>query len=242
MARKTNKPAEVIARESIADKIAKVMAKAESTNSAEEAATFLAKAHQMMADHQISFLDLAQLDQEDPLGHEPSALTYWKSENWVGVMANALAQYYGLSAIRITEGNQHHLLVIGRESARETFKAMGPFIKKEVHRLAREEAKRTRTASQWATEIGKALSIRLAQMTEENRKSEESRVQEGGFALVPFDEIDALKEKLFPSGLKEGKSRKVRISARAKEVAEGINLSAQIMEEASENPFLLAAE
>jgi hypothetical protein len=248
MARKTSKPAEVSAeaqaiRESMAEKIAKLFAKAESTNSAAEAATFAEKARALMEAHQLSFADLAQLDKDDALGFENEGLTYWKSENWVGTMAYNLARFYGLEGVRSTHGNQHRLTIIGRESARVTFKAMAPFIKKEIHRLAREEAKRTKTASVWATEIGKAFASRVHQLKAEADAAEATRLAEKpeSFALVPVDAIAALMAELFPE-TKQAPKRKSKVSARAVELAEGISFSGQIMTEASENPFLLAAE
>lgn len=244
MARKTQKTAEVIAqRETMATKINRLLDKAASTTHEAEAATFMDKAHALMAEHQLSFSDLASLDVEDVTGYDAVALTYWKSENWVGSMAFCLARFYGLEGVRSTVGNQHSLLVIGRQSARETFKAMAPFCKKEVHRLAREKAKEDhRSASVWAGEIGKALALRLQDMKAANDKAEEERIASGGFALVPYDAIAAIKEELFPSGLKKSPTRKVRISKAAREVAEGINLAGQVGSDAADLARLLAAE
>lgn len=231
-----------VARETIAEKIAKVLAKANGTSNEAEAATFLAKAEAMMTEHQLSFADLAELDKEDPTRPELSALTYWKSENWVGSLANALAGYYGLSAIRMTTGNQHHIAVVGRESAIETFKAMAPYLKKEVHRLSREQAKTsTETPSVISCAIGRALAIRLATLTAEAKAASEARVASGGMELVPHDAIAAIIERDFGT-LKEGKSRRTRISAAAREAANSINLSGQIQADAGDTARMLAAE
>jgi hypothetical protein len=196
---------------SIADKIAKIIAKADSSTHPEEAEAFMAKAHAMMEQHGLSLLDLGRLDSDDPVGKDLNAYHNNNVDHWRYQVGGALANYYGCRIIgekTFTDRGQargRYWHVFGRESARITFTVMWPFVDRQVMAMAREAHKAGVYSSipKARTAIGKALAIRLYDMVE---VQEERRENDTGLnALVPVDIIQAEIDATF-SNVKKGRA------------------------------------
>lgn len=213
-------------RESIKTKIAALLAKAEGTDNAFEAASFMAKVNELLERHQIEMHEVraAQGDQ-DPIDMTVGETKLYASMSWAKDLAGGLARYYGCRFIFGRRGNHFVYDIIGRESARMTFELMLPFVISQV----RQQAKRLwiandgKTRSVWEREVGHALWVRvgtLIPLAEAHRKDLETK------ALVPVSDVDAKVAELY-ADLKKGKQRKVSISAAARDAADKVSLHVQ---------------
>lgn len=121
-------------------KIAKLIAKAESTTHEGEAMVFLAKAEELMNKHQLDLADLS----DDEMGKEVTLTGTSSSPTWQRHLMHSIAVYYGATTVRSFKykgGKEYFdLEVLGPESARVTVQAMYPFIIKQVRQLGRETA------------------------------------------------------------------------------------------------------
>lgn len=214
---------------SIKDKISKLIAKAESTNSDHEAEALAAKARELMIAHGLSLLDIGRLDAEDPVGTDHQAYAWFASHGWKKSLAITVAQYFGCRAIytRVTK-SRFNMHVVGRESARTTFKLMMPFINKEVIRRARDQVKLGTYPTQSRAEraIGNALTFRILRLIGERQIKQESQQ---AHALIPVDIIDLEVRDQFPS-LREGRNTTLSTDAEAKKIASNIPLDYQVGE------------
>lgn len=175
-----------------ADKIAKIIAKADGTTNPKEAEVFMAKAQKMMEEHGLTLLDLGRLDADDPIGVTEEAAHHFQADNWAKNVAHALARFYGGEVIMMRRKNKNLHHVAGRESARITYTMMIQFVLRQVRAQAREAYKAGEflTESKARTAIGNALTLRLSRMVreQEDRRSEEAEGT-GLNALVPVDLI-----------------------------------------------------
>ena len=114
--------------EKIAEKIQKLLAKANSSTHPEEAETFMAKAHALLEQHGLSLFDLGKLDSEDPIGRsqDKEMLRANSAASWRTMVAGQLAIYYGCKMVTTNYrgDNFTYWTVFGRESARITFMLM----------------------------------------------------------------------------------------------------------------------
>jgi len=150
---------------SIKDKISKILAKANGTDNEEEAAIFLAKAHEMMEKHQI---DLDDLGQDDPMGRYVGLTGTSSSQTWMRHLLNQVATFYGATTVRTFRGKYFDTNVCGAESARMTTELMYPFIVEQVRAEGRKEAKNMGLAPEAAIRrVANALVHRLAAMNAE---------------------------------------------------------------------------
>lgn len=209
--------------------ISKLIAKAEGTTHPEEADAFMAKAHALLREHGLTLVSLGRLE-EDAIDFEDNVHAIDGAEGWARHVLNNLATYYGLRCINAKVAEQKWILgVAGRESARITFKLMGPYVIRQVRREARAMVKagESPSISKAKTALGNALAFRIARMiTEQSKKPDVDAATEK--ALVPTDRIDALLEELFKGRLKKGHSVRLRTNDAARRRAEGINLSEQV--------------
>jgi len=212
--------------ESIKSKIAALLAKAESTNNAFEAEAFMAKVNELLEKHQIEMHEIrgAQGD-KDPVGAADGETNIYVSIGWARNVASSLARYYGCRTIWFKIGNHLRYEVMGRESARQTFELMLPFIISQV----KQQAKRLRadnasiTESVWQREVGQALWVRIHNMIP---KAEERRAELSANALIPVDEVDAFFDARHPTATK-GKPKPVRFTEAARDAASKISLHVQ---------------
>jgi hypothetical protein len=210
----------------IAEKIAKIIAKAESTTHEAEAELFMAKAHAMMLEHGIELADLGQLDQKDAVGETDKAWVVNCTESWGFNLGGAIARYYGCRIVGWKFGYHKRVALYGRESARATTLLMYPYVMRQVRRLAREahKAGHYKSAAVAATAIGKALTSRVWGML----KGAEQRVHATGHgtALVPVDQIEAFMRDLHGE-LKTGKARPAKYDPYAQQAAATVSLNLQ---------------
>jgi hypothetical protein len=192
----------------IAAKIQRIIAKADSSTSENEADTFMTKAHALMEAHGLSLLDLGKLDSDDPIGHDRD--TYISSDPWKDKIGYDLARYYGAELITKPTGRtQRSYFVFGRLSARATFSLMLPFVLRQVATLALAEhrAHRYPNAAKARTALANALCIRLKGLTRDNQHRVTATNGKSSLnALVPVDliqqEIDQEFTKVTPSRAK----------------------------------------
>ena len=215
---------------SIADKIRKILALADSTAHPEEAASFMEKAQEMLEAHGLSLLDLGRLDSDDPIGTDRDAAKHYAAENWLGLVSGQLAHFYGAEMITSREKNTYYHAVVGRESARLTYHLMQPFVARQVRQLARAALKDGyfRSESSAKTSIGNALALRIHRLVEgqvERRK--EDQPGKGLNALVPVDMIALEIAAQFPNLRKASKERTVSTSAASRAAAGKVNLNRQ---------------
>jgi hypothetical protein len=186
---------------SIADKIAKIIAKADSTTNPKEAEVFMAKAQQLMEEYGFTLLDLGRLDSDDPVGTTRDSAHHFKADNWARHVAYSLGSYYGAKVYTTTYGNKIVHSVVGRESARVTYSIMIHFVLRQVRAMARKAFKDGVYASESRarTAIGNALSRRLWILSNEQKaRREDSGAGSGLNALVPVDLIKQECEASFP--------------------------------------------
>lgn len=211
----------------IAERISKLIAKAEATTHEEEADAFMSKAQQLMEEHGLNLLQLGKLD-EDPIGLQEDAIRTAASYPWARKIANALSHYYGCRFVYYQRGNQILYDVAGRESARVTFTLMLPFVLKQVHKLsgiafnkgvypARMTAK---------TRIGNATAERIWSMCPKTEKNEGTGVN----ALVPVDLLEQLIDEANPN-LKIGRATVTKFDHYAHEASKSVSVNRQTTSE-----------
>lgn len=207
----------------IAQKIAKLIAKADSSTHPEESETFMVKAHDLMIRNGLDLMDLGRLS-EDPTGIDEDAYQHPAAYSWLHRVASAAANYYGVSFRRFTLGRTMTYTVSGRQSARITFLLMMPYLYREVMRLGRElyKAGEYRSAMTATTRVGNSLASRIWAMVPETKKYE----GEGINALVPVD----INRQLLDDRYGEARTPRggtVRVDAASEAAAANINLSRQ---------------
>ena len=151
----------------------------------------------------------------------------------------AAATFYGVEIVWVRIGNKHHVHVIGRESCRVAYRLMVPYLRRSIHNLARKGVKagRYRSESSGATDIGKALALRMYRLHAE-RQPTTPQGKSAANMLVPYDEIEFTLHDQFPEARARGLVSRKQISAYARQDAEKIPLATQVTEEI----FLLTAD
>lgn len=214
----------------IADKIAKIIAKADSTTNEEEAETFMAKAHELMTKHGLDLLAVGKLNSDDPLGRTQDAASASASYSWAAMMGSQLARYYGCRVVLTGTRKTNTFDVFGRESARVTFQLMFPYVYRQVMKVARELHKEGKfpTGGKARTAVGNALALRLHRMAKEQEGAREAAPKSSGLnELVPVDLIENMMVEAYPN-LRSARSRSVKTNAAATEAAGRINVNRQM--------------
>lgn len=212
--------------DTIADKIRKIIAKADSTSHPEEAEAFMKKAQILMMEHGLSLLDLGRLNTDDPVTSDLSCMTInHANDKWRRDLVIALARYYGSRVIYSINGGNSKLSFFGRESANITTSLMYPYVDRQVLHLARQAAADGYYSSPNAARkrIGNALCIRIWEMIEQP----EIKAQEGtgSNALVPVDLVRAAIEEVF--GKTESRASKLSYDAKGADLAKSVSLNLQ---------------
>jgi hypothetical protein len=223
------------AEETIMDKIAqriqKILDKANSTDSDAEAAMLMQKVHNMLDKHGMDLLELGKLD-EDPLGVQKGAVECAPSEKWQVRLIQQVARYYGCQTVYkpgyINRLNGFRcpttISLAGRESARMTVKAMWPFIRQQVRALGRQLAKETgRGPSSEVNAVANALTLRIHRLVEQQESVVPQKTRN---ALVPVDEIEAVLAEAFPD-LVGGKKVRISSNSKARDAASKVSLYRQ---------------
>ena len=216
----------------IVEKIKALLAKSASTDSQHEAEAFLAKAHELMAKHQLEAEDL---EAGDPIDQSLGAKANGgASPDWDFQLMFAVARYFGCEGIQClsctdAEGNfkragQWQMKIVGRESARITAIEMHKYLVATVRRLGRENAdKMGLKAEQSARRIGRALQIRITDLCP---KAPSAETKAGKNALITIDRTIAKFQELFPHAMDIG-GPGVRTNSTAMAIAGGIGLNLQ---------------
>lgn len=213
----------------IADKISKLIAKAESSTHPEEADTFMSKAHEIMRQHGLSMLDLGTLQSDDPITTASEAGTWYRAENCFKNMGAQLARYYGCKVMFEQIGrNKFAFGVAGRQSAIITFTMMFPFVKSQVRKLAKEGHKNGDfdSVSKGVTSIANALSFRLQKMIAEQRQEQKPSDASNPNALVPVDLITSAFEQEWPHLIKS-RATSIKTTAAGRAAAGRVSLNRQ---------------
>lgn len=214
----------------IAEKIQKLLAKADSSTHPEEAEAFMTKAQQLLKDHGLSLLDIGRLDKDDPVGklQDHDRLYANSNASWRTIVANELAQYYGCRLVtnRIWRDGNTYWTIFGRESARVTFSLMWPFVDRQILAAGRQGYREGhyKSTKQAHAAVGRAMAVRLVRLNRERIKAEPQGT--GVNALVPVDLIQQLMEETYPS-LRVGKQKSLKYDAEAAKLAAGISLYQQ---------------
>lgn len=217
--------------ESIKDKIAALLAKAEGTDNKFEADMFMAKVNEMLEKHQIEMHEIrtrmGNTADADPIGKEKGSTNIYASMLWARQVAGALARYYGCRYVYWKKGNHFSYEIVGRESARTTFELMLPFVITQVRLQARSLdgiGGNQKSRSVLERQVGQALEIRIAKMT---REAEAHRVVLTGKGLVPFDNLDVLMTEFYPALSAEKKRKPIYLDRDAVAAAAKISLNVQ---------------
>lgn len=212
----------------IADKIRKIIAKADSTTNPEEADVFMAKAHKLLEAHGLDLLDLGKLDSDDPIGVDEHCNTVSRSYSCATLIANELARYYGCQLVTTKRrGADTKLSVAGRESARVTFQLMFPFVFRQTRAVAAQgyNAGHYKNRMQALNYVGNALALRLAKLNRMEDTKRAAQPQGSGLnALVPVDLVTQAMNAHFDD-LTEGRARSVKTNTVSKELANSISLN-----------------
>ena len=227
----------------IADKIAKLIAKADSTTHPEEADAFMSMVHKLLTEHGMSLLDVGKLNSEDPVGKTGAAGRFYASESAFRDTAFNLAEYYGCKAIITNIGNRRLITVIGRESARVTFELMWPYVKKciraearRLHNVIKAEfdpipvPNKVSTVARQQRWVADAMTYRLAVIVADRNR--EQPAETGVNALVPVDLIQQIMDEDYGNA-KTATGRTLKTTKEAQAAADNINLSDQLKDTAN---------
>lgn len=206
------------------DKIAALLAKAESTDNAFEAETFMSKVNELLEKHQIEMHEVrSRLGQPaDPIDMQIGGTNIYASMLWARGVAGMLARYYGCRFVYYKKGNHFQYDIVGTESARTTFELMLPFVISQVRVAAKPLAARV-GKSVAERQVGHALEYRIYNLVpaaEERRASNEKN------ALVPVSDMDSRMEQLYPA-IKTAKSKPLNFGSVAHDAASKISINVQ---------------
>lgn len=214
----------------ISEKIQKVLNKAAGTNNAEEAATLMAKAHELLERHNIDLSELSSVEAaaQDDIDTSRDAFHFPVSMYYAVKLAAAVIRYYGCTSAYTRLGSRFSFHIVGRQSARDTVKTMWPYIIAQVRSQARLVAADTGwTKSKSETSVGNALSVRINRMWLAEQGKEEARKASGKNELVPVDAIKAASKAAFPHA-REAKSRPTRYDNVGADAASKVSLNRPI--------------
>lgn len=212
----------------ISEKIRKIIAKADTTTSPEEAEAFMAKAQQLMMEHGLSMLDLGRLD-EDPINHELGVSRWYGGYH--GKVCTAVAAYFGVRIVVSRVHGKNMINIFGRESARITYQLMIPYVFKQINKQASRAAKNGEypTVSTAITRIGNAFAYLISEKNSENQEKHEGT---GTNALVPVDLIREEMMRVFPN-MRRKKPGRGSVDENAFKRAGNINLNRQVRSSSS---------
>lgn len=211
--------------EKIKDKIAALLAKAESTKNLHEADAFMAKVNELLERHQIEMHEIrAHGGDKDPMTHIVSEAT--RAAEWPTRMGWALAAYYGCKMLRYKQVTlaRYTMKVVGRESAVTTFDLMFPFVQAQVRQQARRMSKEYGvTIAKAERSVGMALASRIWKLVD---AANVRRAQLVGTGLVPVSDNDAYVAEHLGETI-DAKKLTQPIEAGAREYADKVSLHVQ---------------
>jgi Protein of unknown function (DUF2786) len=225
----------------IREKIAKILEKAKSTDSEAEAEMLLAKAMQMMEEHQIEAHELG--DASDPIGMTVGCSNVQAGPpSYKFEVQRALAALYGCKSIRMWDKRTRDLStgklkpqtwrqeMVGSLSARVTTELMTEYVWDQLKALARSQgAELDIKPSIQLRKLANAMSYRVWKLVRENmaRETPVARTQAASNALVLVKTATEAKyDELYPD-VTTGKAKARTSNAAARAGAAGISLHRQ---------------
>ena len=232
--------------DSLKDKLAKLLAKAEGTTNEHEAEAFMAKVNALLEQHQIGLHEIRAHGARvvDPMGRQRGENNIPSSLAWYKLVSYVVAEYYGAKILTYKyKAGKVPYIIIGPESSRITTEMMLPFIISQVRQVARKYMREVneKAVAFWGdvatakacddyltevkaqTHVGLALRSRIWKLIEANkvhRRELESK------ALVPVDGIQAYLDEHFPK-TKTARASTGHTTHAAIKAAEGISLHTQ---------------
>jgi hypothetical protein len=206
--------------EKLKKKIAALLAKAGGTDNEHEAASFAAKAQQMLEEHQLEIGDVVKTDAID---QSVVFVAPFTNRKWHDLIPPIMAEYYGCKVFRQKQPGMTAYLAVGRESSRITLALMLPFVVDQLRHQAAEYRKRTYFSMKKSMEdVCDAFYFRIRRLID---AQEQLATATGGHsrALVHVDEAQAWMNEN-KTGL-TSKNIKVGETELAKEFADKINLA-----------------
>lgn len=208
--------------------IAALLAKARGTDNEHEAASFMAKAQELLEQHQIDMGEL--VDGDDPVVHSTGLDSEGKwMPSWHRHLYRALGHLYGCKSVR-TRGwgaQSWRQELVGRESAIVTTDLMFPWIVSECNRLGRGIAKETgQTAAYEARRVANALEGRIWKLVKANEPKAGATSLSGRNALTTIDRVEQVTREHYGT-LVNGRTSGRSTNANAREAAAGIGLHRQ---------------
>lgn len=235
-----------VASESMKAKISALLAKANGTDNAHEAAAFMSKAMELMEKFQLAGWELR--DKEDPMGETAIWSTNKNPVTWKKYLVTMVSMYYGAKAIMHPTAAGWTFNAVGRESARVTTAEMYPFILSQVVAWGKKiaETDTSMNAKQHTRRVCHELTYRLAKLiadrTEQQQaeaagKAKTQKAEMARNALVAVDELESYLAANKPD-LKTGKGGNIGKGAmRAhREAANAVKLEKQVEGGASGAP------
>lgn len=214
----------------IRKKIEKILAKAKSTNHAEEAALFMEKAQKLMEKHQISAFDLG--NDSDPIGMTVGAKGQSGPSAYKTHLQHALAWYYGCRSVQMEYiAGKWEVHLVGPRSARITTILMTDFIWKqcnaEARKIVAEHNLKKTAAGTMQRKIINALLPRIRRLAREAEyKKKQPTTPAGKNALIVLDKIKLFLDKEYGELTSIGVRRR-KTSAAARDAANSISLHRQ---------------
>lgn len=218
-------------------KIKALIAKAEGTDNEHEAATFMAKAQELLAQHQIDASALGS-NPDDPVIIKRDGFKQTDSSpSWYKDLYVALGYLYGCRAVKnpcllqTPTGKTrwgYAIELTGRESAIVTAELMYPWVRKQCMVEGLRLSKITgEPSNKQSRRVGNALVRRIYRLIAlEKAKNAEPKTDAARNALVIQDEVDRVFDEAYPN---LGKARNVSTSTDylSHQAAQGIGLHRQ---------------
>lgn len=222
------------------DKITKIikalLAKAAGTDNENEAAVFVAKAHEMLERYQLDIADM--VDAGDPIINHVGLSRAISGHAWKWKLYSAVAQLYGCKSIHVEVGMRqpkpgakyipwYEQRLVGRESAIITTDLMYPWIVEQVMTAARLICQQSNMSEQGqAKRVAAALITRIYNLIHEQEATRTPLTPTGKNALLILDQVSSKYEDLYP-GAETMRSRPSVTDAAARKAADGISLNKQ---------------
>lgn len=222
----------------IKQRIQALLAKAQGTDNEHEAAAFMAKAEQLLEEHQIELWQLG--DADDLMGSDIMFSGTSSSPTWRRHLLFAVAKYYGCRSVRQFTPKQTRsgmdytgfdIHIIGRESSRITVNLMMPFILEQCNEAGRRLFRQGHAGSAAALtrRVANALCARIQRLIYEQERAVASGAKGSALqsrALVVVDELKSFIDKEFGK-LSKPTTRVKSTTAAARDAAERVSLYRQ---------------
>lgn len=193
-----------MAPETILERVKRLLALAQSDNE-HEASLALARAEELMAEHNIKEAELAEADRETasvdgvPL-YSGKRIPGWVCQLAITVSENAGCYMYSSRCYSMEHGTESHLIITGNPSDRDAARAMFAWIRSVIERLSviNCKGKGRAYASSWC--LGAAIGVRDTLLAAKRvREAEAPRMASAG--LITLDKVKAARVAVANAGI-----------------------------------------